>query len=116
MKYRSRLEITVDVLNTAINGANKTRIMYAANLSYKLLEKYIRETIESGFMVSGHRGYEITEKGKTFLEKYRDFSVSYLRIEDQLQEISLEREALERMCEPTKGANSTHDALRRNPL
>jgi predicted transcriptional regulator len=115
VKYRSRLEIIVDVLNTATNGASKTRIMYAANLSYKLLEKYIKETIESGFMSSGHRGYEVTEKGKTFLEKYGDFSASYSRIEDQLKKILLEREALERMCESTKRGNSRHSAVRGNP-
>jgi DNA-binding PadR family transcriptional regulator len=66
-------------------------------------------------MSSGHRGYEVTEKGKTFLEKYGDFSASYSRIEDQLKKILLEREALERMCESTKRGNSRHSAVRGNP-
>jgi len=116
VKYRGRLEIIVDVLGTALNGATKTKVMYAANLSYKLLEKYLRETIELGFMSFGHNGYEVTEKGKTFLEKYKDFSSRYLEIGDQVQKMMLEREALERMCEPAKGTNSRHGSFRRNRI
>ena len=116
VKYRGRLEIIVDVLGTALNGATKTKVMYAANLSYKLLEKYLGETIELGLMSFGHNGYEVTEKGKTFLEKYKDFSGRYLEIGDQVQKMMLEREALERMCEPAKETNSRHGSFRRTRI
>ncbi|WP_323444712.1 winged helix-turn-helix domain-containing protein [Candidatus Nitrososphaera gargensis] len=34
MKYRSRTEITAQILEAACGGATKTRIMYKAYLSY----------------------------------------------------------------------------------
>lgn len=102
VKYRNKLEIIVDVLNAACKGSKKTKIMYAANLSYKLLDKYLTESVELDFLCTTNNGYEVTEKGKAFLEKYHDFSSKYSQIESELQCISFEREALERLCELPK--------------
>lgn len=43
MGYRSRYEIIADMLNVVSGRAKKTKIMYQANLSYKLLQKYLAE-------------------------------------------------------------------------
>ena len=44
--YRGRLEIIADILNVVGNGAKKTRIMCVDDLDYRLLEKYLGETIK----------------------------------------------------------------------
>lgn len=98
-KYRNRVEIIADVLNVASGGAKKTKIMYVANLSYKLLEKYLAETIKIGFVRFTNDRYEVTEKGRAFLERFNDVSSKYSMIEKTLQVIAVEREALGRMCE-----------------
>jgi len=102
VKYRGRLEIIVDVLNVAVKGARKTRIMYVANLSYQLLEKYLGETVGLGFVCFGNNCYEVTEKGRTFLEKYNDFSSRYQKVDSEFQKMLFERETLERLCEPVR--------------
>lgn len=98
-KYRSKLEIIADILDAIGDGAKKTRIMYIANLSYKLLGKYMKKTIGAGLVSHNNDQYEVTERGRVFLEKFRDFSGRYSRISKDLEEISFEREVLERMCE-----------------
>jgi predicted transcriptional regulator len=99
MKYRDRLAIVADVLKAAETGAKKTRIMYMANLSYKLLEKYLTETIQIGFICYEQDQYILTEKGKIFLEKYHVFSSAFSQIEKEYQNMMFEREILTKMCE-----------------
>ncbi|HLN45761.1 MAG TPA: winged helix-turn-helix domain-containing protein, partial [Candidatus Sulfotelmatobacter sp.] len=41
--YRRRLDIIADILNAASKNARKTQIMYQANLSYKVLQRYLAE-------------------------------------------------------------------------
>ncbi|MDH5754676.1 MAG: winged helix-turn-helix domain-containing protein [Candidatus Bathyarchaeota archaeon] len=98
-RYRSRLEIIADILNAVGDGAKKTRIMYVANLSHKLLEKYLKKTVEAGLIRANKDYYEVTEKGRVFLERFGDFSSRYSKIEREFEEMSFEREVLERMCE-----------------
>ena len=43
-KHRESLDIVADVLRAASGGAGITRIMYTANLSYKLVERYLKLT------------------------------------------------------------------------
>jgi predicted transcriptional regulator len=100
-KYRSRVEIIADVLTVASVGAKKTRIMYFANLSYKLLEKYLAETTKIGFIHFNNGGYELTERGRRFLERYNAFSNKYSSVEKTLKNMRYEKQVLERMCEPT---------------
>jgi predicted transcriptional regulator len=105
VKYRRRLDIIADILSAAIRGAKKTRIMYVANLSYRLLEKYLEETVNIGFIRLNNNGYEVTEKGRIFLEKYSQFSSRYSVLERQLDDMKFEREVLERMCESAGNIN-----------
>jgi len=104
-KNRRRVDIIADILKTATSSAKKTRIMYIANLSYRLLEKYLDETINMGFVQASGNIYEITEKGRGFLDKYVQFSGRYSGLEDKLEDMRFEREVLERMCQPLKRKN-----------
>lgn len=99
VKYRHRLEIIADILNAVGSGAKKTRIMYVANLSYSLLEKYLGETLRVGLVYFNHESYEVTEKGRSFIERYGDFSSKYSKIKSEFEKMMFEREVLERMCE-----------------
>ena len=99
-KYRDGLGIIADILHAAGSGTKKTRIMGVANLSYRLLEKYLGRTVQTGFLRLNDEGYEVTEKGQDFLEKYHGFSSRYSKLESELQSAMLEREVLKRMCQP----------------
>lgn len=113
-KYRDRLEIIADILRAAGSGAKKTRIMYVANLSYGLFEKYLGRTVQVGFLRLNDEGYEVTKKGETFLEKYFAFSSRYSQVERDRQSVLLEREVLETMCQPTGRSRCRNGAGKRS--
>jgi predicted transcriptional regulator len=98
--YRGRLDIIVDILSVASQNAKKTQIMYKANLSYKVLQRYLAEVTEAALIrfESKTRCYVLTEKGKTFLEEYRKYHRSNKRIEKQLNEVQNQRQILEELC------------------
>ena len=50
VRYRNRLDIIADVLEVAKGGARKTQIMYGANLSYRLLTRYLKEVMDTGLV------------------------------------------------------------------
>ncbi len=70
---RSRFEIYVDILNEIMAGVSKpTKIMYAANLSYKPLKEILRSMLDQGLImeIAGSKKdkrtkvtYELTTKG-----------------------------------------------------
>ena len=73
---RSRLDIQLDVLNAVRKGVGKpTRIMYAANMSWKPVRKILDSLVDGGLLsvienTNGKtvkRRYEITEKGISVL-------------------------------------------------
>ena len=76
-RKRDRLQIIYDILK-AIQGKDgrirPTHILYKSNLSPQMLEGYLQELIEKGF-IAEHRGggksYSLTEKGFEYLQKYR---------------------------------------------
>lgn len=98
-KYRDRLQIVADILAITNRGAKKTRIMYQANLSYKLLCKYLDDVIATG-LVSCENGdwYVLTPKGKNFLNRYEEYSKHCQSLEERLNHINDERNILEGMC------------------
>jgi len=67
---RSSFEIIAEILETAKDGAKKTRIMYAGGLSYRFVQKYLDLLIETELLAMGS-SYKTTEKGMAFLRKYQ---------------------------------------------
>jgi len=98
--YRSRLDIIADVLRVVSQGAKKTQIMYQANLSYKLLTRYLAEVLEVCLVrfEDKEECYVLTRKGKAFLEEYKKYSRSNKRLEKQLNNIDDKRKVLEKLC------------------
>ncbi len=98
-KYRDRLQIIANILSIASEGAKKTRIMYQANLSYKLLCQYLDDVQEAG-LVCFEKGelYVLTAKGREFLNKHDEYSKRRKSLEQHLSHVNGEKIALENMC------------------
>lgn len=70
---RSKYEICADILRATLNGAKKTRIVYAANLNFNLMKRYLPRLTERGFIEATDDGYYLTTpKGIQFLKEYND--------------------------------------------
>lgn len=99
--YRGRLGIIRDILQVAQDassaGTRKTHLMYGANLSYRLLSRYLEEILRSGLICEGNCRYAITEKGKDFLRIYEDYEKYYTEIERHKLNLRNGREELEKM-------------------
>ena len=69
MKYRSRLDIITDILESARAGTRKSKMMYEAYLSYSQLVGYLRYLQQNGLLAyeEGTQLYKLTEKGLRFL-------------------------------------------------
>jgi len=76
MKYRSRTDITSQILEAANGGATKTKIMYKAYLSYAQLKEYLTILIESDLIeyIPGDQKYKTTEKGLRYQQMYDQMS------------------------------------------
>lgn len=105
-RYRSRLQIIADVLNATVEGAKKTQVMYRANLSFKLLCRYLKEVTEADLVCfeGSLDCYTITRKGREFLDRFGEYSKLYNKIQEQLSEVNTEKMALKRMVY-SKSAN-----------
>lgn len=69
MKNRSKTEIVSSILDAANGGANKTKIMYKAFLSYGLLREYLVLLMQNNLIsLEGTQIYKTTEKGLYFLK------------------------------------------------
>ena len=84
VKYRSRTDIIVSMLEAARFEATKTKIMYSSYLSSHQLRVYLELVIRNGLFAydSAKRRYRTTEKGLRLLELYND--VGKLQLADSV--------------------------------
>jgi len=99
VKNHKRLDIVASVLEAANSGSNKTRIMFAAKLSFKLLEKYLDITVNAGFVQVNGSIYFVTDRGQEFLQRYSGFRERSTNAKELLEALSSERDQLSRLCE-----------------
>ena len=71
------MKIVADILVVALNGANKTRIMYRANLNFLRFNRYFSELMDKGLIAEkntsdGRVVYRTTKKGRRFLKIISD--------------------------------------------
>lgn len=98
-RNRNRLEIARDVLLAVAARVRKTRVMYQANLSYPLLEKYLNNLLQSGLVErESNSCYLITARGKEFLQMYAEFLELHRRIREEISGADRDRLLLERMA------------------
>lgn len=69
---RSRQEIFSQILDICMNGANKTRIVYLANLNFRTVNPYLDILIKNQHLIEIGKGeqilYQTTKKGTDLLE------------------------------------------------
>ncbi len=77
IQIRSQIDIMANILNEAVNGAKKTRIMYRCNLSYKQLERYLELLLGLELLgliskkeSSTKDSFKTSTKGHAFLNAY----------------------------------------------
>lgn len=82
---RSRLEILQEIMHLAGQGHKKTRIMYGANLSYEMLNKYMDFLRTKGFItVDEETGkYAITDTGLEFIRDL-DRVTRHFRVDEKV--------------------------------
>jgi predicted transcriptional regulator len=100
VNYRGRLDIIADILHVVSGNAKKTQIMYQANLSYKVLQKYLAE-ITGASLISfedERRCYILTAKGREFLDAYQEYSKTNRHVEKRLDDVRTRKKVLEELC------------------
>ena len=73
MKYRSRTDIVKLILEAQNGGgANKSKLMYKAFLSFAQLKEYVTLLLENGLLghEEGNHFYRTTDKGMRLLQIY----------------------------------------------
>jgi predicted transcriptional regulator len=101
-KNRDRLSIVAAILEAANHGSAKTHIMFSANLSFNLLEKYLDLALDAGFVVIEGSKYKLTEHGRDFLKRYKHFEERYIQVQELLESLGGERDTLTRFFEKSK--------------
>jgi predicted transcriptional regulator len=98
--YRGRLEIIADILHVVSGNARKTQIMYQANLSYRVLQKYLAEITGASLICfeDGERCYVLTDKGREFLDAYEEYSKTERHVEKRLNDVRTKKSVLEKLC------------------
>ena len=78
---RNKTEIVAEILRIAKKGARKTRIVYTANLNFKLLNEYLGKLEKAGLIDEDNDENGIiktSEKGERYLQYYKglkDFGI-----------------------------------------
>ena len=106
--YRSRLEIIADILQVVDLTAKKTQIMFQANLSYQVLQKYLAEVTNACLVnfEQERQCYLLTDKGRGFLNTYNQYCVNNKRIEERLNDINNTKKVLEELCKSNNAYQS----------
>jgi predicted transcriptional regulator len=71
---RTHMDIIAEILQIAKRGARKTRIVYGANINFKLLNKYLNQLINAELITKNYEDNVIktTNKGEDYLKQYKD--------------------------------------------
>ncbi len=93
-KHRSRLQIIADMLYATGKGSKKTHIMYGANLSYELTNRYLTDLLEGGLIEPKDDEYVITEKGREFLKRFEEYSERRQELVEQINDVNNKKETL----------------------
>jgi predicted transcriptional regulator len=76
-KRRGRTEVVCDILSEALEGANKTRLMYHCNMNFMRFNRYLEELLEAGLLVRVDSNpnsvvlYKTTDNGRELLRVLR---------------------------------------------
>ena len=97
---RQRLDIIADILEVVRLDAKKTQIMFKANLSYRVLTKYLSEILEASLITfeQERRCYTLTHKGHDFLNAYKDYCRTNKHAKTSLSHVIKTKKVLDELC------------------
>jgi predicted transcriptional regulator len=97
--YRGRLDIVADILNVVSRKPKKTQIMYQANLSFRVLQKYLTEVGDASliFFEDESQCYVLTAKGEEFLSAYKQYSITNRQAEKIMDKVISKKQSLEKL-------------------
>jgi len=97
--YRDRLDIIADILSVVSLKPKKTQIMYQANLSFRVLQKYLARMSDSSLICfeAENRCYVLTAKGNAFLAAYQEYSKRNKKAEKIFSELNSKKEILQKL-------------------
>ena len=76
MRYRSSSDIIAKILDAALSGETKTKIMMTAHLNYIQTTRYIPYILSERLLEKRSESiYATTEKGRAFLQKYEKVKI-----------------------------------------
>ena len=64
---RDRTHINAEILEICISGAKKTRIVYQANINFKMLVAYLKRLTDVGLLESMGDHYYTTDAGREYI-------------------------------------------------
>ena len=64
------MDICHDILKVAESGARKTRLVYQANLNFRIVKKYLELLMEKGFIELKDGHYLTTDRGHYWMMNY----------------------------------------------
>lgn len=96
--YRGKLDIIANILHVASQNAKKTKIMFQANLSFKVLQRYLAEITGASLIIFDIEGqyYKITDKGRNFLNIYQEYLEYDKQVQKEISESLTRKRLLER--------------------
>jgi|BEDMetMinimDraft_2_1075160.scaffolds.fasta_scaffold00645_3 predicted transcriptional regulator len=89
-RRRDRYELIGDILESVRQGSRKTRLMYTANLSFELVNKYIAFLEDRGLISKRGDTYFLTERGRSTLEKLRRYRDNKREMDEILSWLTVE--------------------------
>jgi predicted transcriptional regulator len=100
VNYRDRLDIIADILVVVSREAKKTQIMYQANLSYKVLQRYLNEIAGAALIrfEDDQQIYRLTGKGQNYLDAYKEYARCSKNMEKRLNDFTAKRKSLQELC------------------
>ncbi|SFM58519.1 winged helix-turn-helix domain-containing protein [Methanolobus profundi] len=69
------MDITLDILKIALDGAKKTQIVYGANLNSTIANKYLARLEEKQLIEQKGNIFITTDKGKTYREMASELEI-----------------------------------------
>ena len=98
--YRDRFAIIADILEAVSKNAKKTQIMYQANLSYRVLQKYLVDVTNASliYYIPEKHCYELTDRGQEFIEIYKQYCRHSKNVEKRISSLNNSKRALEEFC------------------
>jgi len=100
--YRSRLQIIANILLAAEKSPLKTHIMFQSCLNIRTLNRYLDELVEAGLLGLKSSSYFLTQKGRSFLDRFEEYSECRRQLEERFRQVSSEKATLESILSNAK--------------